>query len=117
MGGMENRPFDYIWMIDGADQEASAFIDGYKDNSLRLICDKTKRFLRGYYSNYSLELLSTVDYLLENVQSLKNWRNDDVDNVLDVLALEIQKWSKRKEKMFKRCLLKEAVIYLRDNMQ
>ena len=117
MGGMENRPFDYIWMIDGADQEASAFIDGYKDNSLRLICDKTKRFLRGYYSNYSLELLSTVDYLLENVQSLKNWRNDDVDNVLDVLALEIQKWSKRKEKMFKRGLLMNAVVYLRDNMR
>ena len=116
MGGMENRPFDYIWLIDGAVQEANAFIDGYKDDNLRIICDNTKKFLYGYYSNYSLELLATVDYLLENVESLKHWRNDDMGNVLDILEQEIQKWSKRKEQMFKRDLLSEAVRHLYGNI-
>lgn len=116
MGGMENRPFDYIWLINGAEQEANAFIDGYKDDSLRAICDKAKKFLRGYYSNYSLELLATVDYLLENVESLKEWRRDDLGNVLNILEYEIQEWSKRKEQMFERSLLSNAVCYLRDNI-
>lgn len=116
MAGMENRPFDYIWLTDGAEQEAHAFIDGYKDNSLRVICDKTQRFLRGYYSNYSLELLASVDYLLEHAQALKGWRNHEMGYVLDILEQEIQKWSKRKEQMFKRALLEHAVTYLRDNI-
>lgn len=116
MGGMENRPFDYIWLTEDAVKEADAYIDGYKDHDLRSICDKTDTFLRGYYSNYSLELLSSVDYLLENVEALENWRNDDVDKVLDILEFEIQKWSKRKEQMFKRDLLLKAVDHLRDNI-
>lgn len=116
MGGMENRPFDYIWLTDDAEQEANAFIEEYKDKTLLMICDKTKRFLRGYYSNYSLELLASVDYLLENVESLKNWKSNDIGHVLDVLAQEIQRWSKRKEQIFKRSLLEDAVIYLRNNI-
>lgn len=113
MGGMVNHPFDYIWLIDGVEHEANAFIDGYMDNNLREICEKTKRLLRGYYSNYSLELLASVDYLLENVPSLQDWRNNEMRYVLDILEQEIQNWSKRKELMFKRALLSDAVNYLR----
>ncbi len=116
MGGMENRPFDYIWLIDGAEQEANAFIEGYKDKTLREICNKTKLFLRGYYSNYSLELLASVDYLMESVPSLQSWRNDDMNHVLDIIEKEVQKWSKRKEQMFKRALLADAVMHLRNNL-
>lgn len=115
MGGMENRPFDYIWLIDGADQEAKKYIDENKDDRLRSICEKTKKFLRGYYSNYSLELLSSVDYLLQTVPELKSWKSNDLGMVLDILEQEIQHWSKRKEQMFKPALLAEAVNYLRDN--
>ena len=115
MGGMENKPFDFIWLIDGAVEEAGRFIDEYKDKRLRDICDRTMNFLRGYYSNYSLELLSSVDYLLQNVPNLVNWRNDDKNVVLDILEQEIKKWSRRKEQMFKRTLLADAVDYLRIN--
>ena len=115
MGGIENRPFDYIWLIDGAGKEADNYIDRCMNNSLRQICEKTKEFLRGYYSNYSLELLTTVDYLLENVPMLQNWRTKDMGYVLDILEQEIQEWSKRKEQMFKRALLSDAVNYLRNN--
>lgn len=113
MGGMENKPFDYIWLIDGADIEADKYIEEKGDERLRTICNKTKSFLRGYYSNYSLELLSSVDYLLENAPTLKNWRTDATDVVLDILESEISKWSKRKEQMFKRSWLEEALGYLK----
>ena len=113
MGGMENRPFDYIWLIDGAGQEANNYIDRCMNSSLREICEKTKQFLQGYYSNYSLELLASVDYLLENVPTLQSWRTKDMGYVLDILEQEIQGWSKRKKQMFKRALLSDAVNYLR----
>lgn len=116
MGGMENRPFDYIWLIDGAGQEANNYIDRSMNSSLRKICEKTKQFLRGYYSNYSLELLASVDYLLENVPTLQSWRTKEMGYVLDILEQEIQEWSKRKEQMFKRALLSDAVNYLRNNI-
>ena len=115
MGGMDPRPFDYIWLIDGAEEEANQYIDANDNKELRVICDKTMCFLRGYYSNYSLELLSTVDYLLENKASLKQWRSDDANLVLDILEQEIQGWSHRKEQMFKRNLLSDALEYLKNN--
>jgi O-acetyl-ADP-ribose deacetylase (regulator of RNase III) len=116
MGGMQTRPFDYIWLIDGAEEEARQFIDENDNKKLRAICDKTMHFLKGYYSNYSLELLSTVDYLLETVPSLKKWRSEDEREILDILEHEIQSWSRRKEQMFKRNLLADALEYLRYNI-
>lgn len=116
MGGMENRPFDYLWLIDGAESEARQYLDSHENKQLRVICDKTMHFLQGYYSNYSLELLSSVDYLLETVPSLKNWRRDDVDTVLDIIEQEILDWSLRKQQMFKRNLLADALEYLRCNI-
>ncbi|MBO4529519.1 MAG: macro domain-containing protein [Paludibacteraceae bacterium] len=115
MGGMEKRPFDYIWLLEDAEREASLFIDGAPNAmQLRDICEKTKLLLRDYYSNYSLELLASVDYLLNNVPELHNWKNDNDDDVLDKLTVKIQNWSKRKEQMFKRNYLSEAYHYLKE---
>ena len=114
MGGMEVHPFDYIWLLDDTEQEASRFInDSRNAEKLLEICEKTKTLLRDYYSNYSLELLATVDYLLDKTPSLQNWRNDDEDNVIDILETEIHQWSKRKEQIFKRKFLYEAYRYLK----
>lgn len=118
MGGMENRPFDYIWLLDDAEHEATRFIDESKNAvQLRDICEKTKNLLRDYYSNYSLELLASVDYLLNNVPALHNWRNDDDNEVLEILTTEIQNWSKRKEQMFKRNYLSAAYHYLKEQRE
>lgn len=113
MGGMDNKPFDYIWLTDDAEKEAMTFAESYKDNRLIEICNKTKEFLRGYYSNYSLELLSSVDYLLENVDELRDWRMKEESEVIEILTRDIQNWSKRKEQMFKPELITGAVRYLR----
>lgn len=117
MGGMEPRPFDFIWLIDGAVQEATAYIDRAPNGPhMRDICERTQRFLAGYYSNSALELLASVDYLLENAPELKDWRTQELDTVLGTLATDIKEWSRRKELLFTPDLLRKAVLYLRDNM-
>lgn len=112
MGGMDTRPFDYIWLMDDAEAEAMRFMNENGDERLNDICEKGRQLLRGYYSNYSLELLSSVDYLLRSVPALGNWQTDDRDEVLDTLTQEIQHWSRRKEQMFPRAYLAQAVDYL-----
>jgi len=113
MGGMSARPFDYIWLTDDAAAEAQKFVDNYKDSSLRDICNKAMYFLRGNYSNYSLELLSTVDYLLENRPELKGWKDADEKEVAAYLEQDIKEWSIRKGKMFDVPLIKIALRELK----
>ena len=113
MGGMDVRPFDYIWLTDDAALEAQKYIQDYKDSRLRDIYNKTKCFLQGNYSNYSLELLSTVDYLLENQPEMKGWKDADESEVAELLVHELQQWSSRKEKLFSPSLVTSAMRELR----
>lgn len=114
MRGMDARPFDNIWLSEDAEQEANSYLDKAEDSAhLRAICDKTKSFLRDFYSNYSLELLSSVDYLLSSVTSLHDWKHIDDRVVLDLLTEEMMRWSKRKEIIFNRRYLSVAFNYLK----
>lgn len=116
MRGMENRPLDYIWLLDDIEQEMKQFLDHAHDASrLHDICEKTKDFLQYYYSNYSLELLSSVDYLLNNSTSLQNWQSKDDNAVLELLTAEIKRWSTRKKQMFKSDHLAKAYFYIKGN--
>ena len=57
---------------------------------MKEIAEKTKRFLNGFYSEFALELLSSVDFILEEDNSL------DVGQVCE----RLQQWSDRKGKLF-----------------
>lgn len=113
MVGMQNRPFDYIWLTDDAAQDAYSFISNHENKELMKICSNTMKFLSPYYSNYSLELLSTVDYVLNDRQDFENWRNQEEEVILQKLHQKLHDWSSRKEKMFKAEHLELAVNYLR----
>ena len=39
--------------------------------------------------------------------------NNDIKHTLDILEHEFQQWSRRKEQMFKRNLLEQAIIYIK----
>ncbi len=114
MAGMQNRPFDYLWLNDDAEKEALDFIDNLSDSKARDICDRTMKFLRSFYSNYSLELLSTVDYLLRHTPELSGWSEMPDDEVIDILRREIHRWSLRKESMFHADHLEIALNYLKN---
>lgn len=116
MGGMAPRPFDYIWLMDDIDKDVIQFIDNAKNAyHINDICNKTKSFLRDFYSNYSLELLSSVDYILNNNPALQGWQNDDDDKVLQTLTEEMKRWSSRKEKLFNINHIAEAYSYIKSN--
>lgn len=100
MTAMQNKPFQEIWLVKDSQNELSDFLKTPEMSDKLSVLDKTKDFLSGYYDNSSLELLSTVDYLLQNDPRLSNWLNMSDYEVESILSLDIAEWSKRKERMF-----------------
>lgn len=85
---------------------ALQFKEAYPNNYIlyRKACkDKLVRvgsFLSGYYSNYLLELLSTVDFILHNNDDLKEWLIMKPQEVFELVVLHINQWSERKKYLF-----------------
>lgn len=100
MSGMQARPFDHLWLIDGTRETVQEYLGKEENKKYKDISNTTKAFLRGYYSSYSMELLATVDFILRNDLNLKNWKSQDQDKVAAEINEDITSWSKRKEKMF-----------------
>ena len=51
--------------------------------------EKLAYFLSGYYFNYLLELLSTVDFILHNNDDLKEWQIMKSQEVFELVILHI----------------------------
>ena len=85
---MNKKPFEPLTMV------SDAYEDVYKavieDDELRPIATKTIEFLDGFYSDFSLELLSSVDYISRQKQTLDR----------DIIATELESWNNRKKSMF-----------------
>lgn len=83
---MDKKPFDELQLVMDCEQDVNEFLakDEYSDYSK--ITQRTKEFLQGYYSAFSLELLSSVDFIMNN---------GNVDDVQGVI-LELSKWNERK---------------------
>lgn len=114
MSAMESRPFDFLWLLDGTAQEAKSYLHKAENSDkLLAIYNRTRNFLSYYYSYYSLELLSSIDYLLNTAVSLKNWRDRDDEEVMKILLQEIQAWSKRKERLFDIKHISQVFHYLK----
>jgi hypothetical protein len=54
------------------------------------IADKTTSFLRGFYSPFGLELLSTIDFIMEKENT----------HSPEVIFKHIENWSNRKKVLF-----------------
>ncbi|MDE6480599.1 MAG: macro domain-containing protein [Muribaculaceae bacterium] len=113
MTALEARPFDYIWLTDDAEKEAIAYLNECNGKIYLEICEKTKRFLRSFYSNYSLELLSTVDFILHRLCPASVWKQEDQNTLESTVNTEIQKWSTRKGQIFKPEFIRKAIDHLR----
>ena len=85
---MSKKPFEPLTLIpDGLDAVEKYLKDKV---NLKNIAEKTKTFLNGFYSDFALELLSSIDYItLEN-------------NTFDkgVIVESLEKWSTRKRSLF-----------------
>lgn len=83
---MDKKPFELLTLIPDGFETVEKII--LEDEGLKLIATKTISFLKGFYSDFGLELLSSVDYLTENLNTF------DKDKIREAL----NKWSDRKSK-------------------
>ena len=85
---MNKKPFEPLTLVADAYEMVKSHVE--KDNELLKIANKTIVFLRGFYSDFALELLSSIDYI-----STK-------ENTLDKQAISkgLEKWSDRKRTLF-----------------
>jgi O-acetyl-ADP-ribose deacetylase (regulator of RNase III) len=100
MGGMQVRPFDELWMLPDTPKTVQAYLSKSENSEYKKICENTKHFLRGYYSTFSLELLATIDFILQEDCRLKHWQTMAQEQLLQVLQTDLQQWSSRKDKLF-----------------
>lgn len=85
---MNKKPFEPLTLVSDAYVTVKNHIEN--NNELLEIAKKTIVFLRGFYSDFALELLSSIDYI-----STK-------ENTLDrqTISKGLEKWSDRKRTLF-----------------
>lgn len=85
---MNKKPFESLSLVVDSFDEIETFIES--DDNLKDIARKTKTFLDGFYSDFGLELLSSIDYLMCQYGTIS------VDEIYNHLS----QWSHRKGKIF-----------------
>jgi O-acetyl-ADP-ribose deacetylase (regulator of RNase III) len=79
---MNKKPFEPLTLVTDGYKTVKNFV--HNDPELLEIGEKTKKFLSGFYSDFGLELLSSVDYIIsesgttdssEVLTKLANWNN------------------------------------------
>lgn len=98
MEAMSNRPFDEITLTGDAQTTALNYLTQKENLKYLQIAQKTMQFLRGYYSNYLLELLATTSYLMDTDTRMTN--NISEDEQIKIISKDLMQWSNRKEKLF-----------------
>jgi hypothetical protein len=86
----DKKPFDELSLVMDAENEVEKYINQPENKAYKIIVEKTKSFLRGYYSPFGLELLSTIDFI----------REDKDKNDTESILIELEKWSDRKRSLF-----------------
>lgn len=85
---MDSKPFEPLTLVNDGIDEVKNKIKSNKE--LLKIAEKTILFLEGFYSDYALELLSTVDYIM----GLKETSDKGI------IIKELNQWSSRKRSLF-----------------
>ncbi len=98
MGSLNNKPFDDIWITKDASIVSRDFLEKNENKSYLQICERTKSFLSGFYSDFSLELLASVDYILSNM--LDDTECTKEDELIRMVQEQIGLWNSRKQRLF-----------------
>jgi uncharacterized protein YwgA len=87
--GMDNKAFEPIFTVLEAQNEVTAYVE--QNPELNKIARKTTHFLAGFYGDYALEQLSSIDYLI---------KYEGIPAELNAISEELAAWSKRKKQRF-----------------
>ncbi len=86
----DKKPFDELGLRIDAEKDVNDYLDIKENIENKLIVEKTKSFLSGFYASFGLELLSTVDYIMEEKNT----------NSIPEIATYLDNWRNRKKAMF-----------------
>lgn len=85
---MDKKPFETLDLVSDGFEKVESYIMSKPE--LVHIVNKTESFLDGFYSEFALELLSTVDYISLNKETFD----------LEIIKNELETWSERKRTLF-----------------
>ncbi|MDY7396214.1 macro domain-containing protein [Aureibaculum sp. 2210JD6-5] len=87
-GGKDKKPFEELSLIIDSEKDITNYFEDNKE--LKDIVYRTKSFLSGFYSDFGLELLSTVDFIAQSEKTSDR----------DKIKQSLENWSNRKKTMF-----------------
>lgn len=85
---MNKKPFEPLTLISDGYETVKKHVESKPE--LVNIVDKTIELLTGFYSDFALELLSSIDFITTNQKSFER----------EVINEKLRKWSDRKRSMF-----------------
>jgi hypothetical protein len=85
---MNRKPFETLMLISDGYKDVKSYIDNNPE--LLEIATKTAKFLNGFYSEFTLELLSSIDYIAVE--------NNTFDK--QIITQKLAEWSDRKRNKF-----------------
>jgi len=89
-GSKDKKPFEELSIVLDAEIDVINYLNKPENLRNKLVVEKTKSFLEGFYSDFGLELLSTIDFIMieKKVYTSKE------------IIQELEKWNKRKRSLF-----------------
>lgn len=85
---MNKKPFEPLTLVADGYDDVKKHIEN--DENLLDIANKTTEFLNGFYSDFALELLSSLDFLSLDLNTTN----------IDELTQKLESWSDRKRSLF-----------------
>jgi O-acetyl-ADP-ribose deacetylase (regulator of RNase III) len=86
----DKKPFEELGLIPDAEIEVNKFLDMQENIDHKNTVEKTKSFLKGFYSPFGLELLSTIDFIISEKKATTQ----------EAINKELENWSDRKKTLF-----------------
>jgi O-acetyl-ADP-ribose deacetylase (regulator of RNase III) len=86
----DKKPFEELGLIQDGEIDVIKYLQQPENTSYKEVAEKTKKFLSGFYSQFGLELLSTVDFIKQEKQAY----------TVEAITKELEDWSDRKKTLF-----------------
>ena len=86
----DKKPFDELGLMLDAEKQVNDYLDNQENKQHKLTALRTKAFLSGFYADFGLELLSTIDFIITEKQ-VKS---------IEEITKHLEDWSDRKKTMF-----------------
>ncbi|MDR7369714.1 macro domain-containing protein [Flavobacterium aquidurense] len=86
----DKKPFDELEIMLDAEKDVNEYLENNDNKKYNDIVKNTKAFLSGFYADFGLELLSTIDFIMMD----KNTKS------INEIVSYLEKWSDRKKTMF-----------------